>query len=223
MPIFRTKNEDFFKNWSPEMAYVLGFFAADGCMIKNKREAHFIEFGITDLDLLENIRKELDSNHQITVRASSRKNWKESYRLQIGCKEMFYDLLKIGFTPVKSKTLEMPKVPTIYLKDFVRGYFDGDGNVTITEYKRADRKNKMFKTILSGFTCGSKSFLEDLHFILKKVANMKGGTLNFGSNAYRLYFSVNDTRCLYGFMYNNLMSELYLKRKKRVFEAYFKI
>ena len=28
MPISKTLNQDFFKTWSPEMAYVLGFFAA---------------------------------------------------------------------------------------------------------------------------------------------------------------------------------------------------
>ena len=27
-------NQDFFKTWSPEMAYVLGFAVADGCIIK---------------------------------------------------------------------------------------------------------------------------------------------------------------------------------------------
>jgi len=44
MPIYKTKNENFFKKWTPEMAYVLGFFAADGSMVKNKRGACFIEF-----------------------------------------------------------------------------------------------------------------------------------------------------------------------------------
>jgi hypothetical protein len=48
MPIYRAKNENFFKKWSPEMAYVLGFFTADGNMLKNKRGAHFIEFNTTD-------------------------------------------------------------------------------------------------------------------------------------------------------------------------------
>jgi hypothetical protein len=48
MSIYRAKNENFFKKWSPEMAYVLGFFTADGNMLKNKRGAHFIEFNTTD-------------------------------------------------------------------------------------------------------------------------------------------------------------------------------
>jgi hypothetical protein len=50
MPVHKEINHDFFKNWSPEMAYILGFFAADGTMIKNRRGAHFIELEITDFD-----------------------------------------------------------------------------------------------------------------------------------------------------------------------------
>jgi hypothetical protein len=42
MPIHKKVNQDFFKKWSPEMAYILGFFTADGSMAKNKRGAHFI-------------------------------------------------------------------------------------------------------------------------------------------------------------------------------------
>ena len=68
MPIQRNVNQDFFKKWSPNMAYVLGFFAADGNMIINKRGAHFIEFQINDLELLKNIRRALNSDHKITSR-----------------------------------------------------------------------------------------------------------------------------------------------------------
>ena len=57
MPIFKTKNENFFKAWSPDMAYVLGFFAADGSMYRTNRGTYFIEFQITDKDLLLKIRE----------------------------------------------------------------------------------------------------------------------------------------------------------------------
>ena len=134
MHIYKTKNENFFKKWSPEMAYVLGFFTADGNMIKNKRGAHFIEFQIADKDLLEKIKKAFNSNHKITVR-KRRGIWKTSYRLQIGSKEIFNDLLKLGLTPNKSKIIKLPNISDKYFSHFLRGYFDGDGNVTIAKYK----------------------------------------------------------------------------------------
>ena len=203
------------------MAYVLGFFTADGNMIKNKRGACFIEFQITDKGLLVKIKNLLQSNHKITIRKRNKK-WKISYRLQIGSKKIFKDLLKLGLTPNKSKIIKLPKIPNKYFSHFTRGYFDGDGNVTISKYTRAGRNNKKSITILSGFTSGSREFLKELHIKLKKLAGIFGGALYY-YQGYRLYFSVNDSLTLYKFLYKNIRNDLYLARKREKFEKYFKI
>lgn len=200
------------------MAYILGFFAADGCMFRNNRGAHFIEFHITDKDILEKIREVLGSNHKISIRQRNDK-WKTIYRLQIGSKVMFDDLISLGMTPQKSNTLQLPNVPNEYFHDFVRGYFDGDGNAYANSYQRKGRKGRSV-TLLSGFTCGSKSFLEKMHKQLKEQALLSGGTLYCREGCYRLYYSVKDSCKLYKFMYNTKVP-LYLDRKKTVFEAYF--
>jgi DNA-binding transcriptional regulator WhiA len=98
MPIYKTKNEHFFKTWSNDMAYVLGFFAADGSMYRTRRGTHFIEFQITDEDLLLKIQKALWSNHKITQRTRGNKRHKSIYRLQIGSKEIFSDFSNLGMT-----------------------------------------------------------------------------------------------------------------------------
>lgn len=201
------------------MAYVLGFFAADGCMIKNNRGAHFIEFYITDKNILEKIRYVMGSNHKISERRRNLK-WKTAYRLQVGSKKMFDDLILLGMSPTKSKTLKFPSVPMEYLKDFTRGYFDGDGNVYANEYRRKDR-SKLSITLLSGFTCGSRSFLEKLHKKLRRLAKLSGGTLFDKNGYYNLYYSVKDSCKLYDFMYNT-ESDLFLLRKKSIFEKFFK-
>ncbi len=201
------------------MAYVLGFFAADGCMIKNNRGAHFIEFHITDLDILEKIKKLLEAENKISTRKTSAE-LANAYRLQIGSKEMFKDLLSLEFKPRKSASVQFPKIPNKYLKDFVRGYFDGDGNVYANEYQRKGKPSKSL-TLLAGFTCGSKNFLEKLKEELKQVANLSGGTLHEIGGYFRLYYSVKDSCKLYKFMYNT-KSDLFLERKKKVFEGYFK-
>jgi len=223
MPIYKIKNENFFKKWTPEMAYVLGFFAADGNMLKNKRGAYFIEFQSTDKEIIYKIRKVLKTNLAIGEYQSKHKNHNKRYRLQIGSKEMFNDLLKLGLTPNKSLTLKMPKVPDRYFSHFTRGYFDGDGNATIARYKNSKRHNKMRVTILSGFTCGSKKFLEGLFIKLRELTNISGGTLYYHSGGYRLFFSVKDSLVLYKFMYANTTNNLFLSRKKEIFEKYFKI
>ena len=160
MPILKSKNEDFFKNWSPEMAYVLGFFTADGNMIRNKRGAHFISIEITDKEILEKIRNAIGSNHKIGVRKKDFPE-KDSYRLQIGGKNIFEDLTQLGLTPNKSKTIDLPKIPNEYFSDFLRGYFDGDGCISFGIYDRKDRRSKNY-LFNSRFTSGSRKFLEDL-------------------------------------------------------------
>jgi intein-encoded DNA endonuclease-like protein len=221
MPIHKTVNVKFFKKWTPKMAYILGFFAADGNMLKNKRGAYFIEFNTIDRKLLEGIKNALGSNHKISFRKRSNK-WKTSYRLQIGSKAIFNDLTDIGYVPNKSRRIDLPKMSPRYLSHFTRGYFDGDGHVCISRYVRKNRNNKKARIIISGFTSCAKEFLENLHFHLKKFANIFGGSL-FYKKGYRLSFSIKDSLALYKFLYESSDNNLYLARKKKVFEKYFNL
>ena len=53
----RRGHVDFFRVWTPEMAYVLGYWWADGCMrIKRNTSAHEIEIASNDRDHLESDR-----------------------------------------------------------------------------------------------------------------------------------------------------------------------
>ena len=143
------------------MAYVLGFFAADGNMVKNKRGGHFIAFYSNDKLLLDDVRRVLGSNHLIGKKGSC-------FQLQIGSKKIYSDLVHLGMSPAKSLTLQLPKdIPEHLQADFVRGYFDGDGCVYYKKIKFADRKNprNVFQTL---FTCGSRTFLVTLHELLTR-------------------------------------------------------
>ena len=138
MPIYRTKNENFFKKWSPEMAYVLGFFTADGNMIKNKRGGYYIEFTGCDLEILEKIKTLLKSSNKITGRRRTERS-KVCYRIQIRSKNLFDDLLQLGMVPCKSNIIRLPHIPQLYFTDFLRGYFDGDGCVYFKQNWAKDR------------------------------------------------------------------------------------
>jgi len=208
--MYRKLNKDFFKKWTMEMAYVLGFFAADGSMIKNNRGAHFIEFHITDKELLYDIRKVMDSNHKISERFRG-VNYKMGYRLQVGSKDMFNDLLKLGFCQNKSLTLKFPIVPKKFLHHFVRGYFDGDGCVYFKKHNVRGRKNKKW-VFATRFTCGSYDFL----FALKgRLKFMNGGFIVSKSknSGHELVFSHRDSLALFRFMYNNVSDLIFLNRK----------
>ena len=218
--MFREVDKDFFKRWTPEMAYVLGYFAADGTMFKNRRGGHFIEFHSTDKRLIEITRAALNSNHHIGIRmpgtGKGGKNHKIGYRLQIGSKEMFADLHNLGFVQNKSLILTLPEIPSKCIADFVRGYFDGDGCIYFKRLKFADRKKPRW-IVLSLFTSGSRRFLSNLHDTLKKYG-VEGGSLKNKARGFELMFSSKDSLALYRLMYNTAPDTgLYLPRKYKLF------
>lgn len=114
-------NEHYFKTWSNNMAYILGFFAADG-FISDQQQ--MISFSQKEESILLKIREKLYSNHPILRNKNS-----GVYMLNINSKILKQDLLRLGMVPRKSMTLKFPEIHKAYLNHFVRGYFDGDGNI----------------------------------------------------------------------------------------------
>jgi hypothetical protein len=218
MPIAKTKNENFFKTWTPEMAYVLGFFAADGSMNRNKRGGCYIEFQITDGDLLKKIRALLQSDNVISVRKRAA-NWQPIHRLQIGSRVIFGDLARLGFVQNKTAVLSLPSIPEDFFSHFVRGYFDGDGNVWSGIIHKLDRPHPS-RALAICFTSGSEGFLQSLKDELRIFANTTGGSLCY-SRAFRLRYASEDSLKLYRFMYYD-SGGLYLPRKKEVFDSFVK-
>ena len=220
MPIYKSVNKDFFKIWTREMAYVLGFFSADGYITVNKRGGQFWCIQITDKKLLEQIKKVIKSEHKISARPRSR-NESALYRLQIGSIEMCDDLRKLGFSERKTKSLAVPNVPDKYLSDFARGYFDGDGSVWIG-FVHKERITKLL-AIRAIFTSCSKGFLEILKSKLEKNKITNGVLRKGKGNYYRLTYSIHGSLKLYDFMYNHNikdLGDLYLNRKKKIFEKF---
>ena len=204
------------------MAYVLGFFAADGCITVNPQGGEYFVIQIGDLDLLKKLRKSLGSDHKISKRLHLK--YKSTFfRLQIGSKEICDDLRKLGFSENKTHCLVLPKIPNQYFKDFVKGYFDGDGNVWVG-YIHKDRPKKML-AIRTVFTSCSKEFLEILKAKLEKRKIFNGVLSKGKGNYYRLTYSIHGSLKLYDFMYNHNVrtaNKLFLERKRKRFEEYIK-
>jgi len=219
-------NKHFFKSWGPGMAYVLGYFAADGCMYINHRGSHFIEFTSTDKELIEKVKILISSEHKIGSHKHENSNLLCSYRLQVGSKEMFNDLSELGFTPAKSKTVRLSKIPNEYFSHFVRGFFDGDGCVYFGNCYKNDRQRREF-VLSTRFSSGSREFLQELWHYLKIYADIKGGSLVAKEKDdkinYDLQFSKNDSIQLFHFMYKGVTEIKFLERKYYKFQEAFKI
>ncbi len=183
------------------MAYILGYFAADGCMYKNPRGSYYISFTSCDLELIQKVKKILKASNRIETYQSKQLRWKLRYTLQIGSKVVFNKFCELGFSPAKSLKLVFPAIPDNLINHFIRGYFDGDGSVYLRYRRRADRKNKIYKILNLRLISGSKSFLESLHKKLIKVGKIQGGAICPHSGAYALSYSYNDVVKLYSFMF----------------------
>ena len=202
------------------MAYVLGFFSADGYITVNRRGGQFWCIQITDRKLLGQIKKAIKSEHKISFRRS-KGNESDLYRLQIGSIEMCDDLRKLGFSERKTKSLAVPNVPYKYFADFARGYFDGDGNVWIGFLNK--KRNRPVLALKTMFTSCSLDFLKQFHSKLRGFGAEGGSVYVSKGNYSRLQFSSNDSLKLYDFMYNHNIKDLgglYLNRKKKIFEKF---
>ena len=198
------------------MAYILGFLYADGNVTKTKRGTHYVAWYTADKNLLEKMKSIVQAEHLIKLRVA--KSGKV-YRMQIGSKEWFGDLSLLGLRPNKTRRLTLPDIPGEFQGDFIRGYFDGDGNVWVG-YVHTERE-KSTKTIQVSFTSASKEFLFSLRDLLKTLGLLGGGLYTEKNGQYtRLTFSVRDALKIYKIMYN-AEHKLLLERKKQVFEKYF--
>ena len=210
-------NKDFFKIWSPEMAYVFGFLIADGYIFVNPYGSCYFGFVSADKEIIEKIRNLLGSNHKIGIRKRSLEHpkWKDVYVLQIGSKHIFQYLKKLGIVQNKSLVIKFPKnIPNELLRHFVRGYFDGDGCVYFRQHWKKDR-NKLKWVFQVRFTSGSREFLEGLRNTLKLYT--KGGYLTKKERGYELVFSHHDGAALFNAMYDNVSSGIFLERKYKIF------
>jgi hypothetical protein len=116
---------DFFRVWTPETAYVLGYWWADGYMYLKPHGAHEIEIASNDREHLQTIAETIGGKYTLR-RVSVSSN---CYEIAFCSKEMYQDLARLGGTPRKSRTTILPTVPPSLLPHFVRGVVDGDGTL----------------------------------------------------------------------------------------------
>jgi intein-encoded DNA endonuclease-like protein len=121
-------DETFFEVIDSEVkSYVLGFIAADG-FVDEVRNSLKISLNIKDVDVLEKIKTSLSSEHPIRHFIKDGKY--NHVSIDMCSKKIVGDLKKFNLHRGKSLTMTgqvINHVPPQYVRDFLRGYFDGDG------------------------------------------------------------------------------------------------
>jgi len=200
----RKVNEGYFNKWSPNMAYILGFILADGCITEGTYRGYSdaLKFGVhpKDIDILEKIKQELESEHKISL-------GKNAAHLCITSQKIVDDLKNLGISYRKSLREKIPKVPEKYTRDFIRGIVDGDGSISFDT-------RRGYPTLS---VCGGRNtmqFIRD-HFLLLLGINSKVGRRKKSKHyLYSIAYRANSAKSLIDYLYNN--ADLYLERKFRL-------
>lgn len=119
-------------------AYIVGFIAADGALVKTKTSTTLtITIKYADKAVLEFIKSEIGNEHKLQeiIRPSSFDPSKIIHHIRYTISDRYITkaLNKLGITSNKSLSMGniIKNIPYEYRDAFIIGYFDGDGSVTI--------------------------------------------------------------------------------------------
>jgi len=198
-------NAEFFDEWSPEMAYVLGFIYADGGLQKDK------------LSLYQNEKSHLKRIcHVMGMRQRIRPHGKRCHVVSVNNVYMADILRAIGIRESKSfGNMVLPVgIPDTVFHAFFRGFFDGDGSVGVYGKYKSCRVSLY----------AQENFLRWIFDTTNRLVSLAGGGVSRVTAAkrkdfYACYWSMkDDVRKLYEWMYQDC-DNLFLKRKKRVIDG----
>lgn len=210
-------DEHYFENIdSPIKAYWLGFIYADGSV--NPRVGKMggtkggtFEFTLKESDkyVLENLRYDMNANIPITSRSVFLKETGKTYnavRLVFSSISIVNDLIKHGCVPNKSLILNFPEhIDALYHRDFIRGYFDGDGCIRYYE-------NRNFHMSMQG----TEEFLNSVKKILEKEGIKCSSVQTTKSKVHVIQFTGRDNLSkIFDYFYEG--ADRFLDRKRNEF------
>lgn len=185
-----------------EKAYWLGFLYADG-NIHHSSSSWVIELTLQECDINHLIKfsQFLSINKEPMYREKTK-----AYRVAFSSCRVAKELINKGCVPKKSLILTFPQydiIPKELMSHFIRGYFDGDGCISVQQLVHSIRKHVSL--------LGTKEFLEGL----VKEAGLTGTIVKkekrTESNTYQIALTKGEGNKLLDYMYKN--ASIYLQRK----------
>lgn len=196
-------NDNYFSTESSNMAYILGFIAADGT-IRKKANSIKITLAKKDRELLDEIKEEIGI--EAPVKEGVTNKGYDFATLSWTSQKHKEDLAKYSIIPQKTFALKPPiNLKKRYWIDYIRGYFDGDGSI-----------NYMQQGALRWQVCSATP--EILEFIIDyfheeyDIPKVKVYKSNREENLYYFQYSTNATKKIFNFLYTP--NSIFLKRKK---------
>ena len=199
-------NHSYFKTWSKDMAYVLGMWFADGNV---SSKGHYIHLALRkdDKEILDNIKEKFEFTGKLIKD-------KNNLKLTISSKDLHSDLINLGCIPNKSYINTTPiDIPQKYLQDFIRGYFDGDGCLTLNKYNQKGYSYSYFEVKL----LGSKDFI---YWLKDNIPFTHSSLTQRTENCWQISYFNNQAKLFMSWIYEN--KGLFLERKFIKYKALLK-
>ena len=206
-------NRQFFDDWSPGMAYVLGLVYGDGSVSATWLQ---FQYSVKDRATLDDIMRLMDI---ATPPREIDNHGFPAWRIRLDSVHIADRLSEIGL-PLgkKSKTIRFPSMENEYKRHFTRGYFDADGCATYAQVR---------------FNSSSAGFLEDVSRAIGDLVGIKAGSLYTCKKTNSLpqggqlevvssqltYCAMAERRAIYDWFYQDVTEGLYSQRKRNDFET----
>lgn len=190
-----------------EKAYFLGLMYADGSVSYFNNNIRLYLSGDRDKIIIEKFKKSIEATHPLKINKMKDPNHKTSYGLSFASIKMKKDLFKLGCAPNKTFNLKFPteeQVPKYLMRHFLRGYFDGDGSVSIM--KNAANWQAYF--------LGNLNFLNKLSDFLKLEIGVEC-LIHPQRNIFQYVFTAEKCQKILKFLYED--SSIFLDRKKELY------
>ena len=139
----------------------------------------------------------------------------DTYSLLISSKQIYNDLLKVGLTPNKSFTCVFPTLNSALNPHFMRGYFDGDGSISLS-FQKSNLYAEICIVGSTQFCKGSQNIFNVLD-IKSKISHDK--RVKAGIDSLR----IRDIKSILRFCkYIYHESTIHLERKHQKFKCFLK-
>lgn len=220
-------NYRYFENIdTPEKAYWLGMLMADGCIMHTHyvrhlktcdswRDRYYLQLSLKEDDLyhIQKFKKAIESNHPInTYNYSSSIAGEGKYaRLVIEDKSLVDDLISHGVCENKTLILKYPDIPAEFDSHFIRGYFDGDGCISMSKSKS---QTPMYEANITSTYEFLKSVYQRLPLNSNKEFNPKQRHPERNNNNWTFRFGGNQQMLqVLNYLYQGSTNETRLDRK----------
>ena len=205
--VYQLNENVFNKIDTEEKAYWLGFLFADGYNQETRGQIR-LTLHKKDKEILEKFCKFLETDRPI----SELRNF--FCDVSINSQIMSQDLTKLGCVQNKTLILKYPNIDESLQKHFIRGYFDGDGCLSVKN--RKDRPSNTYQISL----LGTYDMLNNIRDKFVKECGINKIKIHKRGKIYLLIYS-GKTNFLKISKYLYFNSSIYLKRKYDIFNSTF--